>query len=92
MLPGLIAVALFAAAPAFGWEHWGGDRGGTRFSPLAQITPANVGNLVPGRFAPCSTTPRASDMRISSPADRVVLAAFGDPRLGSVASFRTTRR
>src|SRR5882757_5031556 len=46
MLPGLIAVALFAAAPVFGWDHWGGDRGGTRFSPLAQITPANVGNLV----------------------------------------------
>jgi quinoprotein glucose dehydrogenase len=31
---------------AFGWEHWGGDRGGSRFSPLAQITPGNVGNLV----------------------------------------------
>jgi quinoprotein glucose dehydrogenase len=45
MLPALIAVALFAAAPASGWEQWG-DRGGTRFSPLAQITPANVGNLV----------------------------------------------
>jgi glucose dehydrogenase len=45
-LAGLLAVALFAAAPALGWEHWGGDRGGTRFSPLAQITPANVGNLV----------------------------------------------
>jgi quinoprotein glucose dehydrogenase len=44
MLPGLIAVALFAAAPASGWEQWG-DRGGTRFSPLAQITPANIGNL-----------------------------------------------
>ena len=42
----LLAVALFAAAPAFGWEHWGGDLGGMRFSPLAQITPANVGNLV----------------------------------------------
>src|ERR1700738_5736500 len=45
-LPGLFAVTLFAIAPAFAWEHWGGDRGGTRFSPLAQITPANVGNLV----------------------------------------------
>jgi quinoprotein glucose dehydrogenase len=45
-LAGVLAVASFAAAPAFGWEHWGGDRGGTRFSPLAQITPANVGNLV----------------------------------------------
>jgi quinoprotein glucose dehydrogenase len=52
MLPALIAVALFAAAPASGWEQWG-DRGGTRFSPLAQITPANVGNLVRlGSFAP----------------------------------------
>jgi quinoprotein glucose dehydrogenase len=45
-LAGLLAVTLFAVAPALGWEHWGGDRGGTRFSPLAQITPANVGNLV----------------------------------------------
>ncbi|SDN26743.1 pyrroloquinoline quinone-dependent dehydrogenase [Afipia sp. GAS231] len=31
---------------AFAWEHWGGDRGGSRFSPLTQITPDNVGNLV----------------------------------------------
>ena len=45
-LPGLFALACFIAAPAFAWEHWGGDRGGTRFSPLAMITPANVGNLV----------------------------------------------
>jgi len=45
-LAGLLVVTLFAVAPALGWEHWGGDRGGTRFSPLAQITPANVGNLV----------------------------------------------
>jgi quinoprotein glucose dehydrogenase len=42
----LFVLALFVAAPAFAWEHWGGDRGGTRFSPLAMITPANVGNLV----------------------------------------------
>ena len=45
-LLGLLAVALFAAVPVFAWEHWGGDRGGTRFSPLAQITRTNVGNLV----------------------------------------------
>src|SRR4051812_35767716 len=31
---------------ALAWEHWGGDRGGSRFSPLTQITPGNVGNLV----------------------------------------------
>ena len=42
----LLVLALFAAAPALAWEYWGGDRGGTRFSPLAMITPANVGNLV----------------------------------------------
>ncbi len=45
-LIGLFTVGLLSAAPALAWEHWGGDRGGTRFSPLAQITPANVGNLV----------------------------------------------
>ena len=40
--------ALFAcvSSPALAWEHWGGDPGGMRFSPLTQITPANVGNLV----------------------------------------------
>src|SRR5438034_5613467 len=42
----LFAIPLLCASPALAWEHWGGDRGGSRFSPLAQITPANVGNLV----------------------------------------------
>jgi quinoprotein glucose dehydrogenase len=42
----LFAVLLLCVSPALAWEHWGGDRGGTRFSPLTQITPANVGNLV----------------------------------------------
>ena len=41
----LLAV-LFTASAAQGWDHWGGDRGGTRFSGLDQITPANVANLV----------------------------------------------
>jgi glucose dehydrogenase len=27
------------------WRHYGGDPGGTRFSPLRQITPANVARL-----------------------------------------------
>lgn len=47
MLPRLFALLLFVSAPAFGWEYWGGDAGGTRFSALNQITPANVDNLVP---------------------------------------------
>src|SRR5260221_6886697 len=29
----LLAVLLLTAAPAFGWEHWGGDRGATPVSP-----------------------------------------------------------
>ncbi|UFZ04578.1 pyrroloquinoline quinone-dependent dehydrogenase [Bradyrhizobium ontarionense] len=32
--------------PASAWQYWGGDAGGTRFSPLVQITPANVDRLV----------------------------------------------
>jgi quinoprotein glucose dehydrogenase len=45
-LVGLFAITVLSAAPAVSWEHWGGDRGGTRFSSLGQITPANVNNLV----------------------------------------------
>ncbi len=45
-LSGLFALACFISAPAPAWEHWGGDRGGTRFSPLSAITPANVDSLV----------------------------------------------
>jgi quinoprotein glucose dehydrogenase len=50
-MPGWLLVATLlaapsAAAPTLAWEHWGGDRGGMRFSPLAQITPGNVGRLV----------------------------------------------
>jgi quinoprotein glucose dehydrogenase len=65
-LPRLLALACFIAAPAFAWEHWGGDRGGTRFSPLAEITPANVGNLVTAwqfRTGDLDTRPREAMSR-----------------------------
>src|SRR5262245_57527885 len=42
----LSALVLCLAAPAAAWEHWGGDRGGTRYSALDQITAGNVGRLV----------------------------------------------
>jgi quinoprotein glucose dehydrogenase len=42
----IVALCLVVASPTAAWEYWGGDRGGSRFSPLAQITPGNVGNLV----------------------------------------------
>ena len=44
-----IALALLFAAslPAAddGWPAYGGDAGGTRYSPLKQVTRANVGKL-----------------------------------------------
>ena len=43
---GCLAAAALASPPASAWEHWGGDRGGTRFSALQQITPSNVNSLV----------------------------------------------
>ena len=39
------ATAALAAVPDAGWPAYGGDAGGTRYSPLTQITPANVGEL-----------------------------------------------
>jgi glucose dehydrogenase len=33
------------SGPVAGWDHWGGDEGGRRHSPLTQITPRNVQSL-----------------------------------------------
>jgi quinoprotein glucose dehydrogenase len=38
-------VAAVPAADAAGWSYYGGDSGGTRFSPARQINRENVGNL-----------------------------------------------
>lgn len=51
MVTGFLAASLFstslcaAHAAEPGWGHYGGDAGGQRFSPAAQITPANAGRL-----------------------------------------------
>ncbi|MGY4350722.1 glucose dehydrogenase [Bradyrhizobium sp. GM7.3] len=45
-LAALIPLLLFSSRPGIAWESWGGDPGGSRFSPLREITPDNVGNLV----------------------------------------------
>jgi quinoprotein glucose dehydrogenase len=52
---GLLAAAVVCLAcgdapvdldgPVAGWSHWGGDPGGTRWSPLTQITRDNVADL-----------------------------------------------
>ncbi len=38
------------------WQHWGNDRGGSRYSPLEQITPANVTGLELAWSAPLSVS------------------------------------
>ena len=43
-MTGLVCTALMAA-PAMGWEHYGNDAGGSKFSELSQINPANVDQL-----------------------------------------------
>src|SRR5262245_57647408 len=58
----LLAV-LCVATPALAWEHWGGDRGGSRFSPLKEITPANVGDLIRAwEFQPGDPDRRAPEL------------------------------
>lgn len=39
--------AIDYSGPVAGWDAWGGDQGGSRFSPLTQITPDNVWALKP---------------------------------------------
>lgn len=33
------------SGPVADWQYWGSNSGGTRFSPLTQVTPGNVGQL-----------------------------------------------
>jgi quinoprotein glucose dehydrogenase len=39
-------VALLVARPCVAWESWGGDPGGSRLSPLREITSGNVGQPI----------------------------------------------
>lgn len=41
----LLLLLLAATAPPADWPHYGGGPDGIRYSPLTQITPANVGSL-----------------------------------------------
>lgn len=43
-----LPIALDPGAPEDEWPAYGRDPGGMRFSPLAEITPANVGESLPG--------------------------------------------
>jgi quinoprotein glucose dehydrogenase len=84
-MPGLGQGAM-AASPDQQWRSYGHDYGQTRHSPLAQITPANVGSLeqvwtfhmrppdAARRYAPSENTPIVVDgiMYVSTPYGRVV--------------------
>ncbi len=41
----LLAASMANGAPDTSWQRYGGDAGGSRYSPHRQITPANVGEL-----------------------------------------------
>ncbi|HMD28111.1 MAG TPA: pyrroloquinoline quinone-dependent dehydrogenase [Steroidobacteraceae bacterium] len=45
MISFAVISSVAAAVPDSGWPVYGGDEGGTRYSPLTEITPANVGEL-----------------------------------------------
>ena len=62
LIVGHLAVAS-VGLPASAWEHWGGDPGGTRFSPFAQITALNVASLVRAwEFSTGDLTRRAPEL------------------------------
>ena len=66
-------VLLLAVRPCLAWESWGGDPGGSRFSPLREITSDNVGQLVRAfefhtgdiaarrAFRPCARPPMSAN-------------------------------
>ena len=45
LAPFVMPTLMAAPVPDSGWSAYGGDAGGTRYSPLSEITPANVGQL-----------------------------------------------
>jgi quinoprotein glucose dehydrogenase len=45
LVSSLVCATAFAAAPDAGWPAYGGAAGGGHYSPLSQITPANVDQL-----------------------------------------------
>jgi quinoprotein glucose dehydrogenase len=60
------ATAVVAAPPAADWPMYGRDYAGTRFSPLTEITPKNVGRLAQAWSAPVA---RAPDDKSDAPGD-----------------------
>src|SRR5215203_3290873 len=85
ILGGALAGNFALAAPGDEWPNTGNDRGAMRYSPLSQITPANVNSLKVAwtyhmkpadatRVATTQTTPLVADgvMYLGSPYGRIV--------------------
>ena len=77
----LLAISAPSAAATGDWQAYGGDAANTRYSPLKQITPANVANLKPAWSwdsgepgATYQATPLVIDhvMYVNTPRERVV--------------------
>jgi quinoprotein glucose dehydrogenase len=49
----LLAPHLFAAGSSGNWEHYGGDEGASRYSPLSRLTRSNVARLKPAWTHAC---------------------------------------
>jgi len=89
-LGGCLLLAALACTPSFdepppsgegapreasGWEHYGGDAGGQRYSPLAQLTPENVDELA------VAWTYHTGELRSSHPDLRSEIAFENTPIL-----------
>ena len=92
----LAACAQFAAAADNGWAFYGGDAGGTRYSTLKQITPANVTRLKAiwtyhtGALSPVTDLTLASDS-LKTVHDPIISAKTSRRQgieLGGVSIFR----
>jgi len=72
---------LVAAAPAYaqdaGWSHYGGDAGGSRFSPARQITPDNVTALEPAWVFDTGDMERRPDAVAKSASEGTPILAGG---------------
>lgn len=74
--PLLLGPAAQAASPGRDWPVHSADAAGTRFSPLAQITPANVGQLeVAWTYRSGEMTRRAARFAISKDQDTPITVA-----------------
>jgi quinoprotein glucose dehydrogenase len=63
LLAAAVAMPALAAGEGTDWPTYGHDKGGMRFTPLADITPANVTKLAPAwtyHMKPAETAPAAS--------------------------------